>query len=239
MRAGGGDAWRKLGASEISRERTALRQNLRHEAYPLAFNTKGLHGRVVSVAYELVSTLEFHNLIDYQDNLQSRRILARLLSLSLYGLGTARFSDATPGLATKIGGALASNMGEVLERHARCVRYFHISKTSCERARWRVCLFPHDLCNRIIALFDDQFAAIASLAAHQPNWIQRALATKRGHFLAWEGIDLDSFAIVPVTWRSVPYAFKHLGLSMLPHIFHVTSVLSVRGDVLAYQLGHA
>ena len=236
----GGDAWRAIGVSaDVSRERTALRQDIRHEAYPLVFDMKGLHDRVVQVGYELVSTLECPTLVDYQNNLQSRRILARLLSLSLYGIGTARFSDITPGLASRVGGGVARNMGEVMERHARCVRYFHISKTTCERARWRVCLFPDELCDRIIRLLDDQWQAIALLAAQQPNWIQRALATKRNNSLAWEGIDLDSFAIVPETWRNTPYAFKHLGLSVLPHIFHVTSVLSVRGDVLACQLGHS
>ena len=235
----GGVGWRALGcSSEISKERTALRQNQRREVYPIVFNPVGLDRRIKEVATDLLSTLEYPAFSDFNGNLQARRHLARLLAVSLYGMGCARFTDITPGLASKTGGERASDLDQIFELHAGCIRYMHVSKTGCERARWRICLFDRALCMRITTFLRSRFDEIAVLALQHPNWIQRALQTRNGHYSAWEGVHPERYAVVPASFHCTPYSFKHLGLSLLPSLFHVTSVLAVRTDIFACQCGH-
>ena len=235
----GGATWRALGcSSDISKERTALRQNQRREVYPTVYDPVGLHTRIGKVTTDLLSTLECPMLSDFEGNLQARRLLARLLAMSLYGMGCARFTDITPGLASKIGGERANNIDQVFELHAGCVRFMHVSKTGCERARWRICLFDTALCVRITTFLRSRFDEIAALTIQCPNWIQRALQTRNGYYRAWEDVHPERYAVVPASFHCTPYCFKHLGLSLLPSLFHVTSVLAVRTDIFACQCGH-
>ena len=234
----GGVPWRALGcAPDISRERTSLRQAQRREAYPLVFDPLGLHAKIVEVTSWLLTTLENPLIADFE-NVQIRRFLARLISLSLYGLGCARFTDLVPGAACKIGGGRAESMGQVYELHAGCIRYFHVSKNQCERARWRVCLFDETLSARITTFLRSRFDDITALTMSQPNWIQRVLQTRRGSYCAWEGLHPERYALVPTTFSMTPYSFKHLGLSLLPNLYHITSVHALRIDILACELGH-
>lgn len=235
----GGTAWRTLGCpTELSNERSALRQGQRRDAYPLVYNPIGLGNRIVEVATELVDTLENWSLTDFETNLQSRRLLARLLSLSLYGMGCPRFTDLVPGLACCIGGSRAESIDDVYELHAGSIRYFHVSKTGCERARWRICLFPNDLCTRVTELLRSRFAEIMAMSMRQPAWIQRCLQTRKGNFCAWTDIHLERYAIVPTSFSCTPYCFKHVGLSLLPSFYYITNVIALRGDILSTQLGH-
>ena len=129
-------------------------------------------------------------------------------------------------------------MRQVYELHAGCVRYFRVSKTQCERARWCICLFNETLCARITTFRRSRFDDITVLTMSQPNWIQRVLQTRRGSYCAWEGLHPERYAVVPTTFSMTPYCFKHLGLSLLPSLYHVTSVHAIRTDVFACQLGH-
>ena len=229
----GGVGWRAIGcSSEISKERTALRQNQRREVYPAVHDPIGLDRRIKEVANDLLSTLEYSAFSDFKGNLQARRHLARLLALSLYGMGCARFTDITPGLASMTGGERAKNLDQVFELHAGCIRFMHVSKTGCERARWRVCLFDTALSMRIATFLRSRFDEIAALAFQHHNWIQRTLQTHNGFYSAWEGVHPERYAMVPVSFHCTPHCFKHLGLSVLMGLFHFTSVLAVRTDIL-------
>lgn len=234
----GGVPWRALGCGpDVSRERTSLRQAQRREAYPVVFDPLGLHAKIVEVTSWLLTTLENPLIADFE-NVQIRRFLARLISLSLYGLGCARFTDLVPGVACRTGGGRAESIGQVYELHAGCIRYFHVSKNQCERARWRVCLFDETLSARITTFLRSRFDDITILTMSQPNWIQRVLQTRRGLYCAWESLHAERYALVPPTFSMTPYSFKHLGLSLLPSLYHITSVHALRIDILACQLGH-
>ena len=235
----GGMAWRTLGCpTELHNERSTLRQGQRREAYPLVYDPVGLGKRIVEVATELVGTLENWSLTEFETNLQSRRLLARLLSTSLFGMGCPRFTDLVPGMACRVGGGRAETIDDVYELHAGSIRYFHVSKTGCERARWRICLFPNGLCTPITELLRSRFAEIMALSMRQSAWIQRCLQTRKGNYCAWEGIHLERYAIVPTTFSCTPYCFKHVGLSLLPSLYYITNVIALRTDILACQVGH-
>ena len=97
--------------------------------YQTVFDPVGLDRRTKEVVTDLLSTLEYPAFSDFKNNLQARRHLAQLLAVSLYGMGCARFTDITPGLASKTGGERANDLGQVFELHAGCIRFVHVSKT--------------------------------------------------------------------------------------------------------------
>ena len=232
----GGHQWRKLGCpAALSRDRTELRMAVEREKYPIVFDVQGLHDAIVHVATELVTELEESPVLD---DPRSRRSLARLMSLSLYGLGSCRSKDLVPGHASTVGGELAANIDEVCEYHASgTIRFMHISKTNTGLKLWRIALFPRVLCDRILGLLRARFDDIAAITARDANWITHALPTNRTAPPAYQGIDIDRYAL-PDGCSLSPYSFKHLSVSLLPHLYRVSTVHLLRTDILATQMGH-
>ena len=232
----GGHQWRKLGCpAALSRERTELRVAVEREKYPIVFDVQGLHDAIVHVATELVTELEETPILDDPG---PRRSLARLMSLSLYGLGSCRFKDLVPGHASTVGGELAATLDEVCEYHASgTIRFMHISKTNTSLKLWRIALFPRFLCTRILSLLRARFDDIAAITARDDAWIQHALPTNRTAPPAYQGIDIEQYAL-PDGCSLSPYSPKHLSVSLLPHLYRVSTVHLTRTDILATQMGH-
>ena len=89
----GGLQWRVLGCpTDVASERTQIIRARRKNAHPIIFDPIGLHGHICGVANAIVERLESRE-CDLTPSTSDRGLIATLLALSLYGLGSARFCD--------------------------------------------------------------------------------------------------------------------------------------------------
>jgi hypothetical protein len=228
--------WIRLGCeSAISNKLTILRisQDSNREDFPLVHDPIALHDRIIEVTRDVLSQLTL-------PGCNFNKLCARLLALSLYGLGSCRFTDIVPGLACAKGGRSADSMAEILEiNEGQRIRFFHISKTANELAQWRIMAFPHQLASQVITFYDTHFEHLRSITTDRGDeWVSRVLQNRRGHTPAFDGIEFTRFGYIPDSCKLSPYSFKHLWASVFPSLYYVTNVHARLTNILSIQLGH-
>ena len=229
---GGSLQWRVLGClTDVASERTQITRARRKTTHPIIFDPIGLHGHICGVAKSIVERLDSHE-CDLASSTSGRGLIATLLALSLYGLGSPRVTDILPGQACQKNGRVATRMSDILlEISDGRIRFFYISKTSCSSARWRILGFPTRFAERIIAVLEQNFTKLAMYTLQHPPWLAKTLQRESVITFSRFG-DLRGNHIKP-------YSFKHLFICIMPYLFNMPSVLSEYTDILAIQMGHS